>query len=840
MKLNIKYTSIALAAILFLGLGLFCWPCSATTNQFAALTSGQLQEPYSNVFPQNNISYWNPNECTPGGGAGLCGDTSEEKMWSLLSQHFDALHAAAAFGSINHEGGSQPVKWEYNRIVSTSTCQFIVNWDDIWNGAYDGRYGVGSFGLTSGLSDYLHYVGDTAPDLLEYFKDPTNTCLSTGDELAEKIGENAYDRLVQLEVNYFIEQWIGEDRLNGFKSIDNLEEAAVYWAHNIERCAACGYNGGSGQLPLRAAEASKKYDEFKDFTCSASSNSSGASSATPSSGSSVSGSQITFIGDSLTGIGGEDLFKQYFDGADYGSSFNKCYQGDMSSYVCSGKKIDSDMGTNGGPSGLKILEDIVSAKKLRPILVFALGANSQWTQAYMDKLRSLVGDDTKVLILTTKTITPHSLAGGGYDDNNKFLKEAAEKYDNIYVADWATAVKDENYDSDGLHYKSPDGYKAYYQFISDSLGNLGGDNCGGGDNNVVKAAEEIIELANKNGSTYGGGHGVENSVFDGMLKNGDPIKVDCTGFVNLVMYKAFGQNPNIFTGNIDESEYFEEVQLKDVQPGDAFAYDPKWGYKGDAHGGIVLEVDNGKVTKIAEVGGQEGRSGDKNKNVGYSTGDGVFTISNINGSNGHFFRWKGPKSGTTTGTSSACSSICDDGNSSGSHPGGFTSVEEADKTIMEPYRALFDHPESWKPEYYLTSDKGPDNCFSFANYFISQYTSIKNFHGVTGVDAGAYVKKFYEIYHDENPDIKLSDTPVAYGIGSCGDEVFTGSNYSHVFVVLGITGDKMIIGEAGYGMGLGYTKAKEVSLTNVSDANHNGTGGTPCTFLDINAYMKGL
>ncbi len=154
-------------------------------------------------------------------------------------------------------------------------------------------------------------------------------------------------------------------------------------------------------------------------------------------------------------------------------------------------------------------------------------------------------------------------------------------------------------------------------------------------NKVTKAVQEIIELANKNGSTYtwGGGHTSDESVFKAML-NGSPIDVDCTGFASLVIYKAFGKMASFSSESIFSDPSYEEVSRSDVRPGDIFAYNSPSG-----HGGIVIETQNGKITKIAETGGVEGRSGN-NSNIGYSGSD-DFSVTNSNSDNGHFFRLKG-------------------------------------------------------------------------------------------------------------------------------------------------------------------------------------------------------
>ncbi len=154
------------------------------------------------------------------------------------------------------------------------------------------------------------------------------------------------------------------------------------------------------------------------------------------------------------------------------------------------------------------------------------------------------------------------------------------------------------------------------------------------DNKVLEAVKDIIELANKNGSTYtfGGGHGSQSD-FDSMLNDGAPLNIDCTGFASLAIYKAYGEMTSFTSESIFSDPMYEEIDRSEVRPGDIFAYNSPQG-----HGGIVIEASDGKVQKIAETGGTEGRSG-SNNNIGYSGASG-FSVTNMNGENGHFFRYK--------------------------------------------------------------------------------------------------------------------------------------------------------------------------------------------------------
>lgn len=155
-------------------------------------------------------------------------------------------------------------------------------------------------------------------------------------------------------------------------------------------------------------------------------------------------------------------------------------------------------------------------------------------------------------------------------------------------------------------------------------------------NKVLEAVEEIITLAQENGSTYtwGGGHVSDKAVFDAMLSN-SPVDVDCTGFASLVIYKAYGIFSPFASADILTNPTYEEIPREDVQPGDIFAFNSPYG-----HGGIVIEVKNGRVTKIAETtkdASAEGKGG-KNTNIGY-TNEGKHTdILNDPTGDGHFFR----------------------------------------------------------------------------------------------------------------------------------------------------------------------------------------------------------
>lgn len=178
-------------------------------------------------------------------------------------------------------------------------------------------------------------------------------------------------------------------------------------------------------------------------------------------------------------------------------------------------------------------------------------------------------------------------------------------------------------------------------FCGGSEGDDDGENSFGTGNSsdIVANVAYLIDLANKQGANYVyGGTGRHVSNFKEFVNNGAPMSnIDCTGFASLVYWYTYGddfkEGDIFYSDGIIGGEFssYREVDRSEARPGDIFAY--------SGHGGIVIEIENGKVTKIAETGGTSGKSG-KNSTLGYS-GPNDKAVRIMNTDAGHFFRWKG-------------------------------------------------------------------------------------------------------------------------------------------------------------------------------------------------------
>ena len=169
---------------------------------------------------------------------------------------------------------------------------------------------------------------------------------------------------------------------------------------------------------------------------------------------------------------------------------------------------------------------------------------------------------------------------------------------------------------------------------------------------VLKSVENLIALAQKNGSRYPRGAdgkstgGIRDANgFDSILNDGAEMLVDCTGFASLVMYDTFGVKETFWTGSIAGNSNYKEVSKEDVEPGDIFNYNDSSNCS--AHGGIIIEKNGNTITKIAQTGRQsyitEGWGG-KNENVGY-TKDSSGSSGNLscvnNAPDVKYYRYKG-------------------------------------------------------------------------------------------------------------------------------------------------------------------------------------------------------
>ena len=252
MKLGMKFTKLQkiISSYIAVGLGVVCLMAVIFSSSYMHSVQALSQEKL-NMFSQNNILFYDPSASNNFGCistvSSVCGNTAQEKYWSAWRKYFEPAQAAGIMGNMKHEGDFNPVSWEAG-LVTNSSGQFIFNggWDKLYNECNSCGVGVGSLGITAHLSDYLHFVNQEAPDLLQYFQNPEKYGFnysyggsagyeSAGDRALEAIGEKDFTRLIELEVRFVIEKSIGPGGFYGnmfnmdtFKSYSSAKDAGAY------------------------------------------------------------------------------------------------------------------------------------------------------------------------------------------------------------------------------------------------------------------------------------------------------------------------------------------------------------------------------------------------------------------------------------------------------------------------------------------------------------------------------------------------------------------------------------------------------------------------------------
>jgi len=150
-----------------------------------------------------------------------------------------------------------------------------------------------------------------------------------------------------------------------------------------------------------------------------------------------------------------------------------------------GKTVAYSIESN--PCGLELAKLLETEGRLRDRVVFALGTNNvadlamnTLTPEMFEKLHDITGDREVYLVTGYDLYNPSV-----YDENNRVIREAAEKYDGWHVIDWAKAVAagdpkeiilDEGEAATGncqVHPTDPTGIKLWVETISEGVGPKG-------------------------------------------------------------------------------------------------------------------------------------------------------------------------------------------------------------------------------------------------------------------------------------------------------------------------------------------------------------------------------
>ena len=393
-------------------------------------------------FSANRIMFYDPEDCD-GNGSGsnttLAGNDTPEKMWNyLIGKGFSDAQAAGILGN------SYVESYAFNVAAAS-------------NNSYWGLFQF-NWGYNPGLRTKLEAEG------LDKYIDVATYGGPGGDD---SIPDADKDRLIQIEMDYMMEnnaegwqdiikkkagdahepEYAAEVFLVHFERAINGSDALVYYTDDPIYHGSMLYQGASG----RRDHAREMYDKY-------------AGSGTPTSGvggvSVTDGSNVTWIGDSLTAIWKSTL-ETLLPSAEI--------------YAESGKAFNHDEPSGSGDkSGMNILSELKSGSGVRDILVFALGTND-WSVT-TDQINTVIDDATsagaKIVVLMTAYTTSSDYDDDAHNHFNTNVKNAADSKSNVLLADWHSVVSgkaSELLGSDGVHEKDEAAAKTYFETFINTI-----------------------------------------------------------------------------------------------------------------------------------------------------------------------------------------------------------------------------------------------------------------------------------------------------------------------------------------------------------------------------------
>lgn len=282
--------------------------------------------------------------------------------------------------------------------------------------------------------------------------------------------------------------------------------------------------------------------------------------------SSVSGDQVTWIGDSYSD-GYESKILEKLPGIDFGPDN---YYTRYSKHI----KYDGNDST-GREGGITLINKAKSENRLRSHIVFALGTNlegdtytKEGSAKILQEVVNAAGSDHYLILVTAFTTD-----GTNYDGLNEAMRELANSNDRVSVADWAAIAKDhadEYYGGgDGTHPNESAGHPAWVDTIIKTINT----SCPASSGSVKALQDKVLELA---WPTYRGKDTTKKPEYDAIVKKyesgqvkdsdgstynyvGGCSGVDCGAWVSILMRES-GWDTEYNRGNGPTSHQLQYLQ----------------------------------------------------------------------------------------------------------------------------------------------------------------------------------------------------------------------------------------------------------------------------------------
>ncbi|MBQ2695475.1 hypothetical protein IJG04_02445 [Candidatus Saccharibacteria bacterium] len=515
---------------------------------------------------------------------------------------------------------------------------------------------------------------------------------------------------------------------------------------------------------------------------------------------SVSGSDITWIGDSYS-TGARTIIESKLSGISFGGSIN-----DANSTIQACKNVYTDTSCNANPtnpSALKVLKRIVDAGELKPYLVMAVGTNEGWSDTAVEEFKNIMENQTSTKVIFVNSRTKNS----SYEESNQRLSNLANSNSNYSLADWVSAYDEKYFANDSVHPNANGGYEKWVDVIYQTLTNIGAgdDGCNVTTSGAGEAiAQTAIKMAWPEGtdrSVYYGNSGVSEEFKKVAEKWGFDGWPSCSRFASMTILESGvdsdfesilppkgSRRNNLYTIEkyLDNSPNWKRVSYEERQKGDIIIN----------HAHVEVYIGDDKKAHAGEIGTSSPRDNFGPFITGLSVKDKT-EVSSFYDTSG--YKWYRSTNASTSisvsGSAAGCSLCREDSSNDSSIINGTGAVDPVNGLtysqavqFMKNYGANINDSSrkaTGDGQWFIdgcnnkpSQGFGGSNCVTFSAFFLNKFTDAR-YQGGNGY---TLVKKLN--------GVKTDTTPSVWAI--FGDS----SHDSHTGVILGYQDGEWIVGHA--------------------------------------------
>ncbi|MBR3323863.1 hypothetical protein IKG16_03210 [Candidatus Saccharibacteria bacterium] len=448
-------------------------------NAFAEISINTLR-----MYSLNNILGYDPDSTIdskndPCGGGYLSGETNFAKVVSYFSGNNSkgvsvGVNGIAAIASnFQAESGFGPMVGEGGHIT-------------------DGKgYGIAQFTPYTKITNILKTDNRTKDTFNKFFTEEYAHKLTSEAEKATGVTDgvpiSVNDAWLETELDYIVDSEFNSTTVGNYRHKggemgldyipDSMTIAEALDAAKNASDAARIFTWIYERPKNKEADATKRANAVNDLLSQVEAYASN-NNWSPTTNATQKGDNVTIIGDSITERSKNDITSLLPE---------------VDIYAQVSKQFYSNKVNEENPDGYHILQNLIDNKKLRDVLVYALGTNNAGlTQKEAQAVVDLAGKDRTVIFVTNYSADDSH----DYTSNNNVFNKMRNDNPNVRIADWAGAANNKDIPdimADAIHPTIGTGTNIFAHTIFSTIYNDSSNECrvSGGNGSINETAIEL-------------------------------------------------------------------------------------------------------------------------------------------------------------------------------------------------------------------------------------------------------------------------------------------------------------------------------------------------------------